>query len=192
MSPGPLADLRLHCPHQHSEELVTWTGGQTRGSDRVCSGPQRAGLALVPPNANNGSTTLSGVEAEANWLPSPLLVHSFFEGSRVGRCSSGLQPTPLRLWWHWSGVGACAWLALCFPGILRPPLTGGPRAGPACIFLRIPSGHSSQPPLFLQTDSSYNQVSLPLLSACSAEPDQLPLMVSPPGPLCGAGVGEGN
>lgn len=79
-----------------------------------------------------------------------------------------------------------------FPKHLETTPHWGPRAGPACIFLRIPSGHSSQPPLFLQTDSSYNQVSLPLLSACSAEPDQLPLMVSPPGPLCGAGVGEGN
>lgn len=81
---------------------------------------------------------------------------------------------------------------LCFPGILRPPLTGDPWLAQHASSCAFPVAIASQPPLFLQTDSSYNQVSLPLLNACSAEPDQLPLMVSPPGPLCGAGVGEGN
>lgn len=82
----------------------------------------------------------------------------------------------LRLQWCWSGGGSLGLSVLCLPGFLRPPLTEDPRLAQSAPFLHILSGRPPQPPPFLQTDSSCNQVSLPLLRACSAEPDQLPLM----------------
>lgn len=144
MSAGPLLLSALAI--QGAWALLMW---ETRGSGRECGEPRRPRLASRPPNADNGSTKLPGMEFGPIGCPSPLPASSLFvlETRACGQARRRELLSSLRLLWLWSGGRGCPLAVQCFPGFLRPPPhRGTPTLAPSAPFPHIPSAHPSHLP----------------------------------------------